>query len=116
MILQYLAKFVAGGLLVCIFAVISQICMPKQFSGIFSTAPSVLLAGLAVTLVTKGATYAMLTAEGAIAGAIGLIFYCVMATPMLKRHQALVGSILSLSAWFLVSFCAFALMYVALRW
>jgi Protein of unknown function (DUF3147) len=116
MVLEYFAKFVAGGLLVCIFALISQVCMPKQFAGIFSTAPSVLLAGLAVTLLTKGATQAMLTAEGAIAGAIGMIFYCVVATPMIKRYQALVGSILSLSVWFLVSFCAFALMYVALRW
>jgi hypothetical protein len=116
MVLEYIAKFVVGGLLVCAFALISQICKPKQFAGIFSTAPSVLLAGLAVTLLTKGATHAMLNAEGAIAGAIGMIVYCVIAVPMIKRHKAIVGSALSLFGWFLASFCAFALLYVALQW
>jgi hypothetical protein len=116
MLLEYVAKFVAGGLLVCIFALISQACKPKQFAGIFSTAPSVLLAGLIVTLLTRGATHAMLNAEGAIAGAIGMVVYCVIATPMIKRHQAIVGSVMSLSGWFLASFCAFALMHVAWQW
>lgn len=116
MMLEYVAKFVAGGLLVCIFALISQICKPKQFAGIFSTAPSVLLAGLAVTLLTKGTTHAVLTAEGAIAGAVGMVFYCVIATPTIKQHKALVGSTLSLAGWFLVSFCTFALMRVVLQW
>lgn len=116
MLLEYLAKFVAGGLLVCAFALISQICMPKQFAGIFSAAPSVLLAGLTITLLMKGATHATLSAQGAIAGAVGLIAYCLVATPAIKRYQALPGSLLSLSIWFLGSFCAFALLSAVLKW
>jgi hypothetical protein len=116
MLLEYGAKFLAGGCLVCTFALISQICQPKQFAGIFSAAPSVLLAGLAITLLTKGATPAALTAQGAIAGAIGMVFYCIVANPEIKRHKAIVGSLLSLSAWFLASFCAFALMSIVLKW
>jgi hypothetical protein len=116
MILTYLARFVVGGLLVCVFALISQVCKPKQFAGIFSAAPSVLLAGLVITLLTKGAAHASLTAEGAIAGAIGLICYCMIATPMIKRFKTILGIIISLSGWLLVSLCAFAVMSMALQW
>jgi Protein of unknown function (DUF3147) len=116
MILSYLARFVAGGLLVCVFALISQACMPKQFAGIFSAAPSILLAGLVITLFTKGATHAALTTEGAIAGAIGMIFYCVMATPAIKRFKTIIGIILPLLGWFVVSFCAFVVMSIVLKW
>lgn len=56
MLLEYIARFVAGGLLVCLFSLISQVCEPKQFAGLFSAAPSVLLAGLVLTLFIKGAT------------------------------------------------------------
>lgn len=116
MILEHIARFIAGGLLVCVFALISEICMPKQFAGIFSAAPSVLLAGLAITIFTRGTSPAVLTAQGAIAGALGMIVYCIIATPLLKRHKAMVGSILSLAGWFLISFCAFAFMHLILKW
>jgi heme O synthase-like polyprenyltransferase len=90
--------------------------MSKQFAGIFSTAPSILLAGLAITLISNGASHAVLTAQGAIAGALGMVFYCVIATPIIKRHKELVGSILALAGWFLVSYSAFALISVILKW
>ena len=116
MILEYIARFVVGGLLVCVFALISEICKPKQFAGIFSAAPSVLLAGLIITLMTKGASHAVLTAEGAIAGAVGMIFFCIIATPLIKRYRALVGSLLSLIGWFVVSFVTFVLVSLAMGW
>ncbi len=116
MILSYLAKFIAGGLLVCVFALISQVCMPKQFAGIFSAAPSVLLAGLVITLLTKGATHAALTTEGAIAGALGLLCYCVMATPAIKRFKTNMGVIASLLGWSLASLCAFVVLSTLLKW
>ncbi len=116
MILEYLARFVAGGLLVCLFAFISEICNPKHFAGIFSAAPSVLLAGILITLFAKGAAPAVLTAEGAIAGAVGMIGYCLVATPAIQRYKTLPGSVLSLIGWFLVAFAAFALLHVILGW
>lgn len=114
--LQYLARFVAGGLLVCLFALIAQVLQPKQFAGLFSAAPSVLVAGIAITLLTKGASTATETAEGAIAGAVGMVGYCFLAAPTIKRYKALGGSLLSLSAWFLMAFGFFALMSIAMRW
>lgn len=116
MLLEYIIRFVVGGLLVCSFALISQLCKPKQFAGIFSAAPSVLLAGLIITLFTKGTSHAILTVEGAIAGAIGLIAYCIAATPAIKHMKTLPGSLLSLVAWFLVAVGTFALLRVITHW
>ncbi len=116
MLLSYAAKFLAGGTLVCIFALISQVCKPKQFAGIFSAAPSVLLAGLAITLFAQGTQHAVLTAQGAIAGAFGMIFYCLLAVPAIQRYKALLGSSLSLLGWLLVSFGAFSLLRLGLGW
>jgi hypothetical protein len=116
MILEYVARFIVGGLLVCVFALISQICMPKQFAGIFSAAPSVLLAGLIITLFTKGASHAVLTAQGAIFGALGMIAFCFIATPAIKQHKALVGSIVSFAGWFLISCSTFAFVSLILKW
>lgn len=114
MVLEYLARFLAGGLLVCVFAFISEVCKPKQFAGIFSSAPSVLLAGLIITLLVKGAASAVLTAQGAIAGAVGMIAFCLLASLTIQRYQVLRGSVLALIAWFLVSFAFFVLLYGAL--
>ncbi|GLV56136.1 hypothetical protein KDH_29790 [Dictyobacter sp. S3.2.2.5] len=116
MFLQYCIKFIIGGLLVCAFALISEVCMPKQFAGTFSAAPSVLLAGLVVTVIMQGADKATLSAEGAIAGAIGLVLYCIVATPLIKRYTTLKGSLLSLLIWGLGSLCAFVVLSVLLKW
>ncbi len=114
MILEYLARFLAGGLLVCVFAFISEVCKPKQFAGIFSSAPSVLLAGLIITLFAKGAAPAVLTAQGAIFGAVGMIGFCLVASRTIQRYQALRGSSLALICWFLIAFAVFALVYIVL--
>jgi Protein of unknown function (DUF3147) len=116
MLVSFAAKFLAGGTLVCLFALISQVCQPKQFAGIFAAAPSVLLAGLAITLVAQGTQHAMLTAQGAIAGAVGMIVYCLLATPAIQRYQALKGSGLALLGWVLVSGGAYVLLRAGLGW
>jgi hypothetical protein len=58
----------------------------------------------------------MLTAEGAIAGAIGMIFYCIVATPAIERFKALKGSIFALSGWLLISAVSFACISLGMRW
>jgi hypothetical protein len=108
----YVFRFLAGGALVCAFTVISQVVKPKRFAGIFSAAPSVLLAGLAVTLLSKGQSAATLTAEGAIAGAVGLIAYCLVSTPAIRRLKAIRGASVSLLAWLAVALCAFGALRV----
>ena len=116
MVLEYIAKFIAGGLLVCLFALIAEVCEPKQFAGLFSAAPSVLLAGLALTLLARNTASATQTAEGAIAGAVGMIFYCLIATRAIKRYKALAGSLIALLGWLAVAFAVFFAMHALLRW
>lgn len=115
MLLEYILRFLAGGLLVCLFALISEACEPKQFAGLFSAAPSVLLAGLIITLIFKGSNAAVQTAEGAIAGAAGMIFYCLSATRAIQRFKALWGSVLSLAGWLVVSFGVFGIIALILH-
>ncbi len=106
----YAARFLVGGILVCVFALVSEVCAPKRFAGLFSAAPSVLTAGLAVTLIAQNATKASSTAAGAVAGAVGLIAYCLLASPAIRRLKPLHGSALVTVGWLVVSLGA----YVAL--
>lgn len=103
----FIAKFLVGGALVCTFALVSEVCAPKRFSGLFSAAPSVLTAGLAVTLIAGTAAKAALNAEGAAAGALGLIAFCLVATPLVRRFKALRGSLLAAALWLVVAMGAY---------
>lgn len=103
-----IAKFLVGGTLVCVFALISEVFMPKRFAGLFSAAPSVLTAGLAVTLIGQSALKGLPIAIGAIAGGVGLIAYCLAATPMIRREKPLSGSSLAVLVWLIVSIGVFA--------
>src|SRR5215213_9417258 len=67
----YLGKFLAGGIVVVLFAVVSESFQPKRFAGLFSAAPSVLLASLIVTVLLKGTAPASLLVSGAVAGGVG---------------------------------------------
>lgn len=111
-----IAKFTLGGLLVCAFALISEVFTPKRFAGLFSAAPSVLVAGLAVTLLAMSADKAALTAQGAIAGAVGMIAYCLACTSLIRRFKALGGASLALLLWGAVSFAAYGLLGKVVGW
>lgn len=110
------AKFVVGGLLVSAFALVSEVFTPKRFAGLFSAAPSVLVAGLAVTLLAMSADKAALTAQGAIAGAVGMIAYCVVCTPLIRRFKALGGASLALLVWGAVAFSAYGILGKVAGW
>ena len=64
-----------------------------------SAAPSVALASLLVTVLTGGPMKAAVSSRGMIAGAVGMIAYCIAATALVKRCGALGGSILAWVAW-----------------
>jgi uncharacterized membrane protein len=111
-----IAKFLVGGLLVCAFALISEVFTPKRFAGLFSAAPSVLVAGLTVTLLATSADKAALTAQGAIAGAVGMIAYCLACTPLIRRFKALRGASLALVVWGAVALGAYGVLGKVAGW
>ena len=55
-----LLRFLIGGTLVSVFALIGDLLRPKSFAGLFGAAPSIALATLALTIATQGKEYAAL--------------------------------------------------------
>jgi len=66
-------RFLPGGAIVSAFALIGDVVRPKRFAGLFSAAPSVALATLAVTVVNDGPTYAAVEARSMIFSSVGFI-------------------------------------------
>jgi uncharacterized membrane protein (GlpM family) len=100
-------KAVAGGTLVVCFATLSDMLKPKAFAGLFGAAPSVALASLLITLLTSGPSKTAMSSRGMIAGAVGMIVYCIAATALVKRFGAGVGSVMGWVAWLLTSLVVF---------
>src|SRR5947208_16838950 len=96
-------KALVGGLAVVGFSLIGQAGHPKRFAGLFSAAPSVALASLAMTVVAKGAGATLPYAQGMLIGSAGMIAYCLVSLVLINRLHALLGSIASWLAWLAVA-------------
>lgn len=96
-------KGLLGGTLVLAFALVSQGLEPKRFAGLLSAAPAVALAGLAVTLLDKGAHDAHQASTGMIAGAAAMAVYAAAVIPLLRRARAPVASMAALGVWAVVA-------------
>jgi hypothetical protein len=70
--MSFLFRFLIGGLVVCAFASLADTLKPKTFAGLFSAAPSVALATLALTVSQDGRRFAAEEARAMLAGAVGL--------------------------------------------
>lgn len=96
-------KGLAGGSLVTAFALISEGLSPKRFAGLFSAAPAVAIASLAIVLLDKGAHDAHKDSVGMLAGAGGMIAYAATVVPLLRRLRAGRAAATALGSWFLVA-------------
>lgn len=96
-------KGVAGGTLVVAFALLSEVLSPKRFAGLFSAAPAVAIAGLAIVLVDKSPHDAHQNAVGMIAGAAGMIAYAAWVVWLLRRRPASVAATIALAAWLIAA-------------
>jgi hypothetical protein len=110
---EMIIRFLAGGILVSVFATLSDMVKPKSFAGLFGAAPSVALASLSLTLLKKSPGYAAIECRSMLFGACGLLCYCFVVSRLLKqaRMRALQSSLLSLPIWFgisIVLWCSFA--------
>jgi uncharacterized membrane protein (GlpM family) len=92
-------KGLAGGILVVAFALLSAGLSPKRFAGLFSAAPAVAIAGLAIVLLDKTPHDAHQNAVGMIAGSAGMIAYAAAVVPLLHRRRASVAATVALGAW-----------------
>jgi len=85
--------------MVVVFAMLSDVLKPKAFSGLFSAAPSVALASLALTALVMGQTKASQSALTMVAGAAGLVAFCMVAALLEKRVGAIAASAVAWLSW-----------------
>ena len=92
-----------GGVMVVAFAVIAELVKPKLFSGLFSAAPSIALAGLLVAAFASGPAKAAEAASGMFGGALAMVACTVTAAHAVKRFGAVAGSAVAWLVWAIVA-------------
>lgn len=104
--MEYVLRFLAGGLFVSAFALLGDMLRPKSFAGLFGAAPSIALATLALTFWKEGNDYAAIEGRSMVLGAVALGVYSVVVCQLLMRLQrsALAATLTATLAWFAVSF------------
>jgi uncharacterized membrane protein (GlpM family) len=105
-VMQWMVRFLVGGIAVSLFATLGDVLKPKGFAGLFGAAPSIALATLGLTLYTEGNEFASMEARSMLAGAGAFVVYgiaCVylMAVRRVRAAYAAVGalSVWGLSVW-----------------
>jgi Protein of unknown function (DUF3147) len=100
-----IVRFFVGGLVVSFFAMLGDMLRPKSFAGLFSAAPSIALATLALTIHRYGKGYAAEEAITMLFGSIAFFVYCVLVSCILRRFRpsALTASFAMLPIWFAIS-------------
>jgi hypothetical protein len=106
--LEYLLRFVAGGIAVSAFAALGGALRPKSFAGLFGAAPSIALATLVITLSKGGAGFAAVEGRSMIVGAFALAAYSWTVCVLLKKFMmpSWAATIAALFVWFAVAFGA----------
>jgi hypothetical protein len=102
---DYLVRFVAGGVAVSLFAIVGDVLRPKSFAGLFGAAPSVALATLTLAFWSKGSAYAATEGHSMILGAIALAAYSFVVCQLLIRVRcsALAATSAALVVWLAVA-------------
>jgi len=108
--MQLVIRFLVGGLIVSLFALLADVLKPKSFAGLFGAAPSVAVATLGLTIMSEGAAYAALEARSMMLGAVALMLYAAGCTYLIGKRgvRAAPASIGMLAGWLLIA--------VALKW
>ena len=103
--MEYLARFLIGGLAVSAFALLGDMLRPKSFAGLFGAAPSVALATLGMALLQHGAGYAVTQSRAMMSGAVALLVCSIVVCQLLMRGRwnALPATIAALAVWLLAA-------------
>jgi Protein of unknown function (DUF3147) len=109
--LEFLVRFLVGGVVVSAFAVLGDVLKPKSFAGLFGAAPSVALGTLGLTIHANGNRFAAAESRSMIAGALAFCLYAYISSRALARGRfgAAAVSIGALSVWLVASLSAWFL-------
>jgi hypothetical protein len=99
--MDFVIRFLVGGLVVSFFSMIGGALKPKSFAGLFAAAPSVALATISLTVLKKGTEYAAIEAQSMILGAIAFLIYACLVSRVLFRWNVpvLPTTSIGLVAW-----------------
>jgi hypothetical protein len=102
---EYMVRFIVGGLLVSLFAIIGDVVRPKSFAGLFGAAPSVALATLGIVLGSTRLPVCRRSGKLKVLGGIALLCYSVAVCQILMRTRAgvLRATLASLPLWLIVA-------------
>ena len=70
--LEYVIRFLAGGMLVSVFAVLGDMLRPKSFAGLLGAAPSIALVTLSLAFWTQRGGYAAIEGRSMVLGSMAL--------------------------------------------
>src|ERR1700728_3394193 len=103
---ELIIRFLIGGVVVSLLAIVGDALRPKSFAGLFGAAPSIALATLGMTIHKDGRVFASIGARSMIAGAVAFLVYAAAVSFALRRYSfiALRVAAALLPLWFLVSF------------
>ena len=104
--MDWVVRFLVGGTIVSVFALIGDVLKPKGFAGLFGAAPSVALATLGLTIATEGKLYASVEARSMVAGAAAFFLYALACLYVIgMRHfRAAPATVALLSIWVVGAF------------
>lgn len=110
--MEYVIRFLAGGIIVSLFAVIGDMLRPRNFAGLFGAAPTVGLATLGLAFATQGAQTVATEGRSMLLGAAALGVYSLLTGYLLVKFNwhSLPAALVSLLAWFVTAFGLWALL------
>ncbi len=99
--LQLFVRFIVGGIVVSVFAVLGDVLKPKSFAGLFGAAPSVALATLGLAIHACGKEFGSIESRSMIAGALAFCLCAYVSSRVLAkcRLSAAAVSIGALGIW-----------------
>jgi len=108
-----LIRFILGGCVVSVFALLGDLVKPKSYAGIFSAAPSIALGTLGLAVAKHGGAYTAIEGRSMVIGALALYIYSQVVSLLLFRNHwhSLVVSTVTIVLW-LTS--AFAMWFILL--
>jgi uncharacterized membrane protein (GlpM family) len=99
-------RFLIGGSVVMVFALLGDVLRPKSFAGLFGAAPSIALATIFLTIHQNGRAYAATECRSMMLGAVAFSIYAGAVSWILRRYKpsTLLATIGLMPIWFAVSF------------
>jgi hypothetical protein len=102
-------KAANGGLFVVAFALVSEAVKPKRFAGLFSAAPSVALANLAIVVATRGHAEAIASTRGMAIGAVAFTASAALGAAVARRRGVRMATLVVVGTWIAVALPLFFL-------